>query len=487
MEEKRRIKFKCLAALVLFLVGLSVLADGSTSEGGEPLEPEAWEEAVAQALLAAQKEVRRKPKRSAELEGITFPEDLERVIQESIRELGDPERKVQSRSVRKLRYLGEEAFDACVKALKSENPTVRKWAANILDWQGERAVPPLSHALHNDPDPRVRNQAAMSLGSTGSHKAVPALIDALNDTDFSVRMSAVNTLVHFRDKRAVEPLIRLLDPSENCQIRHFAAEKLVHIDYKAAKQALLSAAAQEKGEENLRSHFLRLAEAPPSYAYAYWPPESADIVQLARDARTLAGERYGEAEIRQLISHINSPYGAVRSQCLVALGHLGAASAVPAIIEVLERKPRRRGAYRTLAEIATPEAIEYIIRAVRSADADTKKAAVRGLERGGGRWTVPLLIQLLDDPDLRVIHPEDDSMPMPHMRWPDSHLAHISLFFRLWEVGLHGESKNLAGGGHFDVDKEIAGLKEWWSNYGEDFLKGKPVPTPKITSIYWMS
>ena len=473
----------CASLFALLLAALPARGLEFPSEGGQPLESKAWQEAVAQALLAAQKEVHRKPKRPAELEGITFPEDLERVIQKSIRELGDPVFEVQCRGVHKLEYLGEEAFDTCVKALNSENPIVRKWAAVILGPRGERAVEPLSQVVRNDPEDFVRSTAATSLGTTGSPDAVPALIEALNDADFFVRMSAISALVHFRDKRAVEPLIRLLDPGEDNQIRYRAAETLVKIDYEAAKKALLRVAAQEK-DENMRRFLLLLAEAPPRTESANWPPELAPIVQLARDARTRAGERYGDAEIEQLLSHINSPYWAVRSQCLVALGHLGATSAVPAIIEALERYPGRERPYPTLAQIATREAVEHIILAVRSVDVHTKKPAVSGLG-AGGRWAVPLLIQLLDDPDLRVIHPEEAPMPMPGIRWPDEHLAHMSLFRCLGRAGLHGESKNLATDGW--LDEEIAGLKEWWSNYGEDILKGNAVQTPKITIVFYFT
>jgi hypothetical protein len=162
---------------------------------------------------------------------------------------------------------------------------------------------------------------------------------------------------------------------------------------------------------------------------------------------------------------------------------MNAISAIPAIIELLERKPRESG-YTSLARMATPEAIQYIATAARSEDAQRKEAAVRGLAYGG-RWGVPLLIQLLDDATLRRPgHDLDGPIDAFSGHWPDEHIAHVSLFQCLAEAGLRGESKNLATGARFNVDEEIAQLKTWWARYGKAFLGGKPVPTPKISMIF---
>ena len=49
-----------------------------------------------------------------------------------------------------------------------------------------------------------------------------------------------------------------------------------------------------------------------------------------------------------------------------------------------------------------------------------------------------------------------------------------------------GSMLNLASpdGETFSVDAEIRRLKDWWAEHGEDFLQGKPVPNPNITSVF---
>ena len=123
---------------------------------------------------------------------------------------------------------------------------------------------------------------------------------------------------------------------------------------------------------------------------------------------------------------------------------------------------------------------------MRSEDLARRKTAVRGLA-SAGRWAVPLLIQLLDDADLRQAGHYEVPIEGFSGHWPDGHLAHVSLFQCLARAGLQGESKNLATGAYFNVDKEIAELKKWWARYGQRFLEGKSVPTPKISIVFVMT
>lgn len=477
---------RILASLLLLVLELPVSAGGLGDQGEGGIDREAWQKAVAQAFAVARREPLPKFKRPSELQGVSAPEDFERTITKSISELGHPEVEVQQRARRVLEYLGPEAFDACTEALaKSENPRVRRWAANILGARGRRAVEALRQAFRNDPDPLVREYAAGSLGNTRSPKAIPALVEALNDPDQSVRWHAILSLRRVGDRRALKPLAALFESDKGRFHRYQIARALVEIDYEFAKEALLRWA--EKAEDNnLRRFLLRLAENPPRTSDSRYPGGFADVFGLARDARTIAGERYGKGEILRLLMHIESSNWHLRSACVGALGHLDAPSAVPAIVRASERHPGREEYYSALARIATPKAIECLLSAARSADLHTKKVAVQGLGYGG-RWAVPLLIVLLDDPDLRLRHPEDknlEAMVFSLTRWPDGHVAHHALLNCLAEAGFKVQHINLATGGYFNVDKEIAGLKKWWATYGEQFLEGQPVPSPKISSVF---
>jgi hypothetical protein len=46
---------------------------------------------------------------------------------------------------------------------------------------------------------------------------------------------------------------------------------------------------------------------------------------------------------------------------------------------------------------------------------------------------------------------------------------------------------NLAQGRRNNVPEEIERLKKWWSQHGRDFLEGKSVPNPDLTTVMFSS
>jgi hypothetical protein len=42
---------------------------------------------------------------------------------------------------------------------------------------------------------------------------------------------------------------------------------------------------------------------------------------------------------------------------------------------------------------------------------------------------------------------------------------------------------NLAAGQTNNVHEEIARLKEWWKEHARDFVSGREVPNPDLTSV----
>jgi len=139
-------------------------------------------------------------------------------------------------AIESLVEIGEPAVEPLIQALKDEDSFVREGAAEALGKIGDkRAVEPLIHAL-NDEDWQVRWEAAEALDELGyepkndtekayyliarknwdelvkmGEPAVEPLIQALKDEDIFVREAAVEALGKIGDKRAVEPLIHVLD------------------------------------------------------------------------------------------------------------------------------------------------------------------------------------------------------------------------------------------------------------------------------------
>ena len=68
---------------------------------------------------------------------------------------------------------------------------------------------------------------------------------------------------------------------------------------------------------------------------------------------------------------------------------------------------------------------------------------------------------------------------------PESHKAHSALYAFFFCFGLPGRMMNLAAGQTNDVPEEITRLKEWWKQHARDFVAGRNVPNPDLTSVIY--
>ncbi|MDB5347878.1 MAG: outer membrane protein assembly complex YaeT protein [Schlesneria sp.] len=395
------------------------------------------------AAASARKNENPKSHRPPGLEDLESPEAIKRAVDRAMLLVADREK--YSDGLIQLRYLGDEAFDALVAGSKSENAQVAKWSCSALEHRGLKAVGPLSEALKSHPDSDVRSIAASALGQTFQPIVVPSLIAALEDSDPQVRTSVLHSIKYPRDARAIKPLKRFV---YNPGTGHVAADAIRHI------------------------------QSPQGYAW--WPADKLDLCQLCWDAHTLKGERYRDAELNQLIAGLNSDDGTICYCCLFALGQLGSKESVSTIIQA----PLSEMKFHALAEIATPEAIEYLIQRLHSLNPQTRELAIQGLANGADRWAAPLLIALLDDPALKV---EARKMEFTGRSssdtWPEAHRAHSALYSLFSRFELTGEWRNLYANQTNNVPVEMVNLRAWWKQHGVDFLAGKKVPTPNLSSV----
>ena len=164
----------------------------------------------------------------------------ERVVEHLINALKDNDKYVRKAAVYALGEIGDKrAVEPLIKVLECDNNSdVRKAAVHALgELRDERAVKPLTNYLRCWGVWIVCNALA-KIGKP----AVETLITALQDRDPVIRMIAAEALGKIGDKRAVEPLINLLEDEE---VKIVAAEALGKIGDKRAINPLIKWALED--------------------------------------------------------------------------------------------------------------------------------------------------------------------------------------------------------------------------------------------------
>ncbi|MEO0108432.1 MAG: HEAT repeat domain-containing protein, partial [candidate division WOR-3 bacterium] len=229
---------------------------------------------------------------------------------------------------------GRGVVPGVISLLRHENPWVRCASAQILGTiKDERAVEALISAM-SDREEVVRNAAGSALGSIRSEKAVHFLIINLSNPDPKVVALVKNALVGQGDI-AVPYLIGQL-PTERRELRAAAAEVLGRIQDRRATEPLLkvlddpdawvrSTAARALGwlgDEHATERLLALLD------------DSATLVRVAA-AEALGELRAGKA-VRPLLSLLASKDMTLRVAAARALGKVGDERAEPALLSLLD-------------------------------------------------------------------------------------------------------------------------------------------------------
>jgi HEAT repeat protein len=156
---------------------------------------------------------------------------------------------------------GEKAIKFLLAAWRDSTGEVRMTAVDALvKIDGKRFVGVFIDGLR-DPHPYVRQHAAMALDMIADRKAIPALLTALDDKSQSdiganhrglVLGSVAHALQHYRDEHVVQALIKLLREDKGNEGAANAAIALGRIGDKRAVEPLLSVL--EHSVNYLRAH-----------------------------------------------------------------------------------------------------------------------------------------------------------------------------------------------------------------------------------------
>lgn len=227
-----------------------------------------------------------------------------------------------------------------IAALLDDDWGIREDAATALGLLNDaRGVPPLIRALR-DSDRAVRQAAATSLTALGEPAVVP-LGFCLQDPNLEVQETASSILASIADDRVLEALsTSLLSP--NWIVRMHSAKALGRI----------------QATETLETLILLLQDKVPG----------------VRDEAARAIQAMGEASLPSLLSQLQDPNWRVRLR-----------------------------AVETLALLKSPAAVQPLMGVVQN-DADTavRQDAVRTLGKIGDAQVIPLLMESLKQPSLKL-------------------------------------------------------------------------------------
>ena len=110
-------------------------------------------------------------------------------------------------------------FEKLVNALNHSVRTTRIRAAYILgELRDKRAIAPLLDVIDKTDDLFLIEGIALALGKVDGREVVPTLIQLMEHPSFLVRRAALNSLSNFQNERALKVIKRALkDPSLNVQ------------------------------------------------------------------------------------------------------------------------------------------------------------------------------------------------------------------------------------------------------------------------------
>ena len=263
-----------------------------------------------------------------------------------------------------------------ITALDDEDWGVREDAAVALGQLGDaRSVQPLIRALR-DSDRAVREAATSSLAALGE-PAILSLGFCLQDSNLQVQEAAASILATIADPRAFEPLLSaLLNP--NWIVRMSAAKGLARIkDLRSIDTLILllqDKVQAVRDEAGLAIQAIGAASVPPLLRGLQ---DSNWRVRLrAVEALTLLKPQIAVEPLMHLVKTDSD--SAVRQDAVRALGHIGDTQAIPLLLDSLNKPSLKLEAIEALGHMRAAEALPQLIALVQSLPADAYEDRMEG-------------------------------------------------------------------------------------------------------------
>lgn len=275
-----------------------------------------------------------------------------------------------------LARMGIAATHVLTHALLNDHPLVRGRVAEVLvQTKDPKAIPALLTALGGEYY-TVRSRAARALGAIGDPEAVPALLEALKDPELEVRCEAVEALGMFKLPESFDRMADLLLEDPQIEARQAAASALGRTGHADAIP------------------YLMLALRDP-----FWWYEREQTAEVLLDA--IAGMR--TLAVEPLLEALTDKEGTVRRFAARLLGRIKDGRAIQALGSALYDTHFEvgRAAAEALAGFGAP-GLKVLAEALHHPEAGLRQHAIAGLTLSGDQRIVPIILEMLKDPDREV-------------------------------------------------------------------------------------
>lgn len=341
---------------------------------------------------------------------------------------------------RSLIKIGRPAVSPLIEALKDSNGEVRRNAATVLGFIGDKdAIKPLLESLKDKEsnfiaanalckidqsiapslmemsrrsDSVTREAIIRTLGLLGDKAALPLLIESLRDSDGVIRLQAVQALGLIGDKSTTQQIVMALRDSDK-DVRIAAVKSLGWIGDNASVKLLVEAlkdddseiriwAAESLGMIGGKESVEPLIEALNSALIAVGNKEPADLMveslegkahySVAMKAILALGKIGDERAIKHIVDSLYSSHEFMHVFAEEALGNMGHA-ALPVVLDLMKNSNYeiRNAAAAVLGKIGGKEATQVLVSALYDENAEVCFYASNSLVEIGRPAVQPLI------------------------------------------------------------------------------------------------
>ncbi len=284
----------------------------------------------------------------------------------AIREGSSERRKILLPLITRIAAAEEVAL-----CLEDSDSDVRVSACETLQRLGASSMVKFLFPLIESDDLRVIHAAVAAIQSLGSREARVLAVELSKSENTRARRAALNILAYYGDASATEPMLQgLMDPDQ--KVKEAAIQGLPLLEDQRAIEALFEMA--RDSNQRIKSLAMRsIGQIPKSTVRAH----------------------------SVLLKGIKDPDPWVRYYACQSLGRLSITSAAPDITALLDDEAGqvRLSAVEALSHLDTPEAHAALSAAMKTSEADVKRAALVGLGIAKRLEDLPLILSEVHSKD----------------------------------------------------------------------------------------